>query len=665
MKKYISLFLAFLMALTAVSAFSISAEVENEELFGLPEIKEGFNRYFFLMPEDWVWDESVTAGIYWDQGSSTPDEWPGYKAHKADAQSIYYYDVPEDVESIIWNNFYENADISSAITRYNKRTDYIPTMDTEHKIIYDRMISVVNKSIFDNNELSKTYPTCTWYNYYGSGEYGTKLTPEDADTYRYYFYLPEEWESYPENDVYTFWVDGENAHPNYPGEKAKETSTKGLYYCDVPKDVTTIVWNNAVSQNETDYKYVFSSSAETFNNANKVFVINFDKRIDSKVIYFGNWYYYYGGGEYGLTHSKANGYYTCRSFGGSNPAPKLETNRYYFFMPNDWENKLSDDAGIYWWEGTNDCINNWPGYKAKKTDVDGLFYYDVPKDVTSIIWNNYINGGTDPDAEVYKLAKQSANIGTEYYEPNESELYPEGLESFDNMVFVLDYNTIDYNTFVYPYPINGEWYYYYGNGEYGTTPEKGDVVYTQRYFGTAPEDLPAPTKPFEPVVDEITVYFINTIGWEEVYIHHHTNFGFGDSNSEAGEAMNLLETSDKGNVYYYNIPEDTSWIVFSNGTDKSHDVSANINHNSAFELTEKLDGKYLYTTYQLTDKGVILGDVNLDGKVNIKDATAIQKHLANIEAIEGLGKPAADFNSDGKITIQDATAIQKRIANIA
>ena len=662
MKKYLSIILAVLLVLTSVSAFSISAEAENEELFGLPEIKEGYNRYFFLMPEDWVWDESVTAGIYWDKGKEAPNNWPGYKAHKADAENIYYYDVPEDVENIIWNNFYESADITSSVTRYNKRTDYIPTMDAEHKIIYDRMISVVNKSIYDNDELSETYPTCKWYNYYGNGEYGTKTTPEDAETYRYYFYLPEKWDNEHTEGVYALWWSESHPSSGYPGDKAKKTYINGLYYIDLPKDVEVIVWNNAVGEVSLDY--TFGCSADPFANRNKVFVVDFDKSTTPQVTYFGDWYYYYGNGEYGLTENKTEEFYTHRSFGGDNPAPKLSTNRYYFYAPNDWENKFSKDVGIYWWEGTNNCEFLYLGYKAKKADIDGIFYYDVPTDVTSIIWNNFIDSGTDYDSEVYKSARQSANIGTEYYEPNESEVYPEGLESFDNMVYVLDYDTIDYNSFIPQYPVHGEWYYYYGNGEYGTTPEKGDVVYTQRYFGTAPENLPEPTKPFEPVVDEITVYFINTIGWENVYIHHHTNFGFGESNSEEGEAMHLLGTSDKGSVYSYNIPEDTSWIVFSNGTDKSHDISVNINHNSAFELTEKLDGKYLYNTYQLNDKGTILGDVNLDGKINIKDATTIQKHLANIEAIEGLGKTAADFNQDGRITIQDATAIQKHIAKL-
>lgn len=60
----------------------------------------------------------------------------------------------------------------------------------------------------------------------------------------------------------------------------------------------------------------------------------------------------------------------------------------------------------------------------------------------------------------------------------------------------------------------------------------------------------------------------------------------------------------------------------------------------------------------------LLGDVNLDGKVNIKDATAIQKHLAKITALADDSLKVADVNADKKVNIKDSTEIQKYIANI-
>lgn len=60
----------------------------------------------------------------------------------------------------------------------------------------------------------------------------------------------------------------------------------------------------------------------------------------------------------------------------------------------------------------------------------------------------------------------------------------------------------------------------------------------------------------------------------------------------------------------------------------------------------------------------IIGDVNLDKKVNIKDVTAIQKYLAKIIPLS-LGQRKA-ANVDGKIgvDIRDATHLQKWLAHI-
>ncbi len=159
---------------------------------------------------------------------------------------------------------------------------------------------------------------------------------------------------------------------------------------------------------------------------------------------------------------------------------EVGTYRYYFYKPGPWlDNKYSDTVGIYWWDGTDACTS-WPGYEAKKTDFEGVYYYDVPKDVTTIIWNNFLDGGMDPEADVYYYTYQTSNIPCEYYDPEECVLYPEGNESFDGMIFVC-------NTMIYVSDLNakttynGIWYYYYGNGEYGITPEKGEKFYTGSY----------------------------------------------------------------------------------------------------------------------------------------------------------------------------------------
>ena len=62
-------------------------------------------------------------------------------------------------------------------------------------------------------------------------------------------------------------------------------------------------------------------------------------------------------------------------------------------------------------------------------------------------------------------------------------------------------------------------------------------------------------------------------------------------------------------------------------------------------------------------KNLILGDANLDGKVNIKDVTQIQKAIAKIINFDTDSFTCADVNGDNNLTIQDATNIQKYSAN--
>lgn len=57
-----------------------------------------------------------------------------------------------------------------------------------------------------------------------------------------------------------------------------------------------------------------------------------------------------------------------------------------------------------------------------------------------------------------------------------------------------------------------------------------------------------------------------------------------------------------------------------------------------------------------------MGDVDLDGKVNISDATLIQKYLVDLVPLSDNALSLADFNKDNYINIGDVTLIQKYIA---
>lgn len=57
-----------------------------------------------------------------------------------------------------------------------------------------------------------------------------------------------------------------------------------------------------------------------------------------------------------------------------------------------------------------------------------------------------------------------------------------------------------------------------------------------------------------------------------------------------------------------------------------------------------------------------IGDADLDGRISVKDATKIQKHLAKLLTLDEIPLTLADANNDTKVSVKDATQIQKYIA---
>ncbi len=90
-------------------------------------------------------------------------------------------------------------------------------------------------------------------------------------------------------------------------------------------------------------------------------------------------------------------------------------------------------------------------------------------------------------------------------------------------------------------------------------------------------------------------------------------------------------------------------------------------YTNTTDWTSALQTGYSEVTYRYKLKegtSLILGDANLDGDVNIKDATEIQKYLAVLVSFNEDAKLCADAEADGTVNIKDATAIQKYIASL-
>ena len=177
-----------------------------------------------------------------------------------------------------------------------------------------------------------------------------------------------------------------------------------------------------------------------------------------------------------------------------NTGDTVNTKRYYFLMPDgssglrgtiedymydkyapSWYNDNANSAGIYWWDTQKIDPDVWPGYKMSKADSDDVYYADVPDFVEVLIFNNYFDGGMDINDPVYYDGHQTNNLYTGGYDVDESDIYPQGLPGFEDMIFVIEPGKSSLSGELTHKTISeGEWYYYYNNGCFGTVKD-GDT----------------------------------------------------------------------------------------------------------------------------------------------------------------------------------------------
>jgi len=149
------------------------------------------------------------------------------------------------------------------------------------------------------------------------------------------------------------------------------------------------------------------------------------------------------------------------------PAIAAGKYRYLFWMP-DGKSGPKDSSGKYiptWYvDGTTGPVfypftaygnSSFEGIKA---DAPNVYYFDAVKEEVMFCWFNH---------STMKYRFSTTNIGSEYYDPGDSPLYPNGVPNFNNMIYILDPNKHSNNS-MGGQNYGGEWYYYYGNGCYGT-----------------------------------------------------------------------------------------------------------------------------------------------------------------------------------------------------
>lgn len=131
--------------------------------------------------------------------------------------------------------------------------------------------------------------------------------------------------------------------------------------------------------------------------------------------------------------------------------------------------------------------------------------------------------------------------------------------------------------------------------------------------------------------------------------------------SDIGKAASIgvdewLESSNSY-VFINESERGQSYIMVNNTIEDALDWYSSNNDDD-------MGGTFVIKALAVNNGDFILGDANGDGKVDINDATAIQRHLAMVQQITGKSLREADYNHSNKIDIDDATSVQRFIAGI-
>ncbi len=159
------------------------------------------------------------------------------------------------------------------------------------------------------------------------------------------------------------------------------------------------------------------------------------------------------------------------------------------------------------------------------------------------------------------------------------------------------------------------------------------------------EEYASTFKSGDVTADELSIRYYGTLSDGTMILNIDGPFGY----------LQALEFSVVGN-YVYSRTDSDQFEVYKDGEFSTIDKEYENGHLTGDLLDETAK---LLCFAKFADRGSMLcGDVDLDGEINIKDATTIQKHIAELDVLN-IPSTVLDANNDGAVNIMDSTEIQK------
>jgi gamma-glutamyl-gamma-aminobutyrate hydrolase PuuD len=147
--------------------------------------------------------------------------------------------------------------------------------------------------------------------------------------------------------------------------------------------------------------------------------------------------------------------------------------------------------------------------------------------------------------------------------------------------------------------------------------------------------------------------------------HHQACRDIPEGFKEAGRSPDgIIEAFENGNVLFTE-SESTSTNRYPADGEAGLEIGATSKILKANHTWEPYSGPVKPTnpTNPTDPVGqVLIGDVTLDGKIDIRDATNLQLHVAKMTTLTGNALIAGETNNDGDLNIRDATNVQMHIA---
>jgi len=202
-------------------------------------------------------------------------------------------------------------------------------------------------------------------------------------------------------------------------------------------------------------------------------------------------------------------------------------------------------------------------------------------------------------------------------------------------------------------------YYFKNGGQYKITAEvrdqAGDIVSLSKVVNV--EDIPfgfseltATGENGNLFVGDNISFYARTEYEKIAYMKTYYDVIIKDSAGKVCHEASIKPTDCSTNFGYSNIYHD--WTPAKKG---DYTITISDTDNS---------GEYAEKSLKFTVLDKFYGDADADGKVTIKDATALQKYLAGIKGDYSFAKGLADCDVNDVISIKDATCIRKLLANI-